>query len=80
MTHLACNVKKSAGVKLHQALIIAFLQQDALRGRDFQSIDGDECDLEAPVQITLLLDPDGFRDPSLAVLVTAMGEQFDGRR
>jgi hypothetical protein len=31
------------------------------------------------VQIALLLDPDGLRDPGLAELVTEMVKQLDGR-
>ena len=58
--------EKIVRVQLYRALIFALLPEDALDGRDIQSIDRDERDLDAPIQIALLLDPDGFRDASLA--------------
>src|SRR3977135_2980282 len=66
--------EKLRGFELHDAAIVALAQTEMQDGCDFCAIDRHEFDFVLSARIPLLLGPDRFGDPTLAVLVPEMRE------
>ncbi len=66
-------------VEFHDAPVVALFQLHPQDHRGGVAFDGHEFDLIFAAEITLLLDLDRFRRPSLAALVAEMGKQLHRR-